>query len=49
MTKELNLLMRQYNNLKDQWEEATNKLKLDANERQTQNSIHEQQKKMINQ
>lgn len=48
LTKEMDLLMRQYNGLQTQLQHATETIKIEAHERQTLKNVHEQQKKMIN-
>lgn len=44
----MDLLMRQYNGLQAQLQQATETIKIEAHERQALKNVHEQQKKMIN-
>lgn len=44
----MDLLMRQYNGLQTQLQQATETIKIEAHERETLKNVHEQQKKMIN-
>lgn len=44
----MDLLMRQYNGLQTQLQQASETIKNEVHERQTLKNVHEQQKKMIN-